>query len=64
MSNLVLGRSEMEETVIVVPPSDRETEIVIQYVGQRQQQAKLLFTAPRDVKILRRELLGKERAAK
>ncbi len=57
---LVLQRKLEEELVITVPPSDVETVAVIKLVEVGRNKAKLGIIAGIEVKVMRRELEGRE----
>lgn len=55
--NLVLSRKENEDIVFVVPPSTQETTISLSVSSIKPSQVKLACNAPKQVNIIRRELV-------
>ena len=54
---LVISRTRDGRVVIIVPPSDKPTEIDMTIVDIRGDKVRLGFDAPREVNIARSELL-------
>ena len=53
---LVLTRKEDEKVVITVPPSSTETKIEVCLNQLSPSRARLGFVAPKEVKVLRKEI--------
>lgn len=53
---LVLSRTRNEEVVLVVPPSDKQTEIVCTVADIRGDKVRMGWTAPIETTIRRREV--------
>jgi carbon storage regulator CsrA len=62
MSRLNLTRCEGERVMVYVPPSDKETQIEIMVTEIDRKRIKMSIDAPRDVEILRSELLARRRS--
>ena len=62
MSHLVVSRREKERVVVTVPPSSTETVVVVELNQVRGSAARFGFHAPRDVRVVREELLERRSA--
>jgi carbon storage regulator CsrA len=59
---LVLSRKKSNKTFMTVPPSDKETVITLVQVDIQGDRSKIGIDAPKEVTIMREELLEKMKA--
>lgn len=56
---LALTRKISETVVLTIPPSNTETKVIVKVVMADAQKVRLGFEAPREVIIVREELLNR-----